>query len=129
MDTAEIIQLANDKGFDKRKIMYCDSAEPDRIKMWRKAGYNALAVKKEPNSVMAQIDYLKQLKIHIHPQCVNTAKEINQWKWKLDTKTNEYMDVAVDVFDDAMAALRYAVEDKRRHNRATLADIKDYGIW
>ena len=33
-DTEEIIKLANDMGFDKHKRMWCDSAEPDRIKMW-----------------------------------------------------------------------------------------------
>ena len=71
-DTAEIIQLADKQGFNKTLTMYCDSAEPDRIKMWKKAGYKARPVKKEPGSVHAQIDYLKQHKIHIHPSCVNT---------------------------------------------------------
>ena len=33
-DTDEIIQLANNMNFDKHKQMWCDSAEPDRIKMW-----------------------------------------------------------------------------------------------
>lgn len=56
--------------------MWCDSSEPDRIKMWRKAGYCAEGVKKGEGSVKAQIDYLKQMKIFIHPSCVNTQKEI-----------------------------------------------------
>lgn len=117
MDTNEIIQLADKKGLNKRVVMWCDSAEPDRIKMWKSAGYRAYGVKKEPNSVAAQIDYLKQLHIFIHPHCQNTIKEIQQWKWKLDTKTNKYMDIPVDVYDDAMAALRYSIEDKRRQNK------------
>lgn len=114
LDTNEIIAIAERKGLDKSLLMWCDSAEPDRINMWKKAGYRARPVKKEPNSVAAQIDYLKQLQIYIHPQCVNTLKEIQQWKWKLDTTTNQYLDVPVDVFDDAMAALRYSVEEYRR---------------
>ncbi len=65
-DTGELIDLANERGFNKSLTMWCDSAEPDRIKMWRKAGYKAKGVKKEPNSVRAQIDYLKLHKIHIH---------------------------------------------------------------
>lgn len=113
-DTDELIQLANKQGFNKRIRMWCDSAEPDRIKMWRKAGYNAGPVKKEPNSVSAQIDYLKQLTIYIHPSCVNTIKEIQQWKWKKDEKTNTYLDEPVNIFDDAMAMLRYSIEDVRR---------------
>lgn len=112
-DTDEIIILAEGK-FQKNITMWCDSAEPDRIRMWRKAGYKANPVKKEPNSVKAQIDYLKQHKIHIHPSCVNTIKEIQQWKWRKDEKTNTYTDEPVPFFDDAMAMLRYSIEQERR---------------
>lgn len=113
-DTAEIIQLANQRGYNKELTMWCDSAEPDRIKMWRKAGYKARAVKKEPGSVKAQIDYLKQTRIHIHPSCVNTIKEIQQWKWQKDERSGLYLDEPVAFFDDAMAMLRYSIEQERR---------------
>ena len=113
-DTSEIIQMANERGFRKDITMWCDSAEPDRIKMWRKAGYKALPVKKEPNSVKAQIDHLKQMRIHIHPSCVNTIKEIQQWKWRKDEKTNTYTDEPVPFQDDAMAMFRYSIEQERR---------------
>ena len=113
MDTSEIIQLAEGR-FNKKRRMWCDSAEPDRIKMWRKAGYNAMGVNKEKNSVRAQIDYLKQHRIHIHSSCVNTIKEIQQWKWQKDERTGEYLDEPVPFFDDAMAMLRYSIEDERK---------------
>lgn len=114
LDTSEIIKLADNDNFNKRLTMWCDSAEPDRIKMWQKAGYRAKGVKKEPNSVKAQIDHLKRLRIHIHPSCVNTIKEIQQWKWKKDEKTNTYLDEPVNFFDDAMAMLRYSIEEERK---------------
>lgn len=113
-DTSEIIQIANGRGFRKDLTMYCDSAEPDRIKMWKKAGYKAVPVKKEPNSVKAQIDHLKQHRIHIHPSCTNTIKEIQQWKWTKDEKTGLYTDDPVPFQDDAMAMLRYSIEQERR---------------
>ena len=113
-DTSELIVLADKQAFNKRLTMWCDSAEPDRIKMWQKAGYRARGVKKEPSSVKAQIDHLKQLRIHIHPSCVNTIKEIQQWKWKKDEKSNTYKDEPVNFFDDAMAMLRYSIEEERR---------------
>lgn len=121
-DTEEIIQLAEGK-FEKHLTMYCDSAEPDRIKMWKKAGYRAVPVKKEPGSVHAQIDYLKQHKIHIHPSCVNTIKEIQQWKWQRNEKTGEYSDEPVPFMDDAMAMLRYSIERERR-GKAKLKTFK-----
>lgn len=113
-DTEEIIKIARKKQIDPRVEMFCDSAEPDRIKMWKKAGFRARPVKKEPGSVRAQIDFLKGHKIHIHPSCVNTIKEAQQWKWKKDTQTGQYIDEPVEFFDDAMAALRYSVERLRR---------------
>lgn len=123
-DTDELIQLANEKGIQKKISMYCDSAEPDRIQMWKKAGYRARPVKKEAGSVRAQIDCLKQRKIHIHPSCVNTIKEIQQWKWKKDERLNVYLDEPVSVFDDAMAMLRYSVEEIRRNRVVTIKTFK-----
>lgn len=116
-DTSEIIDCADGK-IPKDVEMFCDSAEPDRIKTWKKAGYRARKVKKEKTTAKkyqaTQIDWLKQRKIFIHPSCVNTIKEISQWKWKKDEATGEYIDEPVAFFDDAMAALRYGVERWRK---------------
>jgi phage terminase large subunit len=127
-DTEEIIQLANAMELNKRKVMYCDSAEPDRIQMWVKAGYKARAVKKEQGSVKAQIDYLKQHKIHIDGSCINTIKEIQQWKWQKDSKSGLYIDEPVNIFDDAMAALRYAVEPYRRNAKVRTISKNAFGL-
>lgn len=122
-DSADWIKEADQVGLPKSKRMWCDSAEPDRIKMWKTAGYKAKAVSKEQNSVKAQIDWLKgqvtktkriNRRIFVHPSCVNTIKELQQWKWKKDEITGEYKDEPVPVFDDAMAALRYGVEGWRK---------------
>lgn len=118
-DTNELIGIAERIGIDKRKQMWCDSAEPDRIKMWQKAGFRAKGVDKggSAGSVKAQIDWLKQRKIYVHPSCVNTIKELQQWKWKKDDKTGEYIDDPVPFQDDAMAALRYSVEGWRKKKK------------
>lgn len=125
-ETSEIIPLAVAKGFPKNRTMYCDSAEPDRIKMWKKAGFRAMPVEKEQSEKKyqtAQIDWLKGVvdkdktvkrTIFVHPRCVNTIKELQQWKWKKDERSGEYLDEPVPVMDDAMAALRYGVEGWRK---------------
>ena len=122
-DTSEWIAEALKQGISRKKQMWCDSAEPDRIKMWKDAGYRAKAVSKEQNSVKAQIDWLKggtargkriDRRIYVHPSCTNTIKELQQWKWKKDETTGEYTDEPVSVMDDAMAALRYGVEGWRK---------------
>ena len=118
-DTSEIVQEAIKKGIPCNRQMWCDSAEPDRIKMWKKAGFRAVGVDKggSSGSVKAQIDWLKQRRIFVAPHCVNTLKELAQWKWKKDEKTGEYFDEPVPVMDDAMAALRYGVEGWRKVRR------------
>lgn len=118
-DTSELIELAVKREIDRKKQMWCDSAEPDRIKMWQKAGFRAKGVDKggSAGSVKAQIDWLKQRKIYVHPSCVNTIKELQQWKWKKDDRTGEYLDEPVSFQDDAMAALRYSVEGWRKQKK------------
>ena len=118
--TSEIVQEAINHAIPTNKRMWCDSAEPDRIKEWKKAGFKwAKGVDKggSKGSVKAQIDWLKQRKIYVHPRCVNTIKEMQQWKWKKDERTGEYMDEPVAFQDDAMAALRYGVEGWRKADK------------
>lgn len=109
-DPKELIQMAENCGFDKDILMYCDSANPDTIQMWNRAGFNAVPVKKGSGSVIDSIKSLKMRKIFIDPSCVNTIKEIGQWKWKKDSISGNYTDVPVNFFDDAMAMLRYSIE-------------------
>lgn len=126
-DTSEIIDIA-DK-MDLVGKMWCDSAEPDRIKTWKKAGYKAEGVTKEKTTKQkyqaTQIDWLKRRKIYIHPSCVNTKMEIEQWKWKKDEQSGKYLDEPVPFFDDAMAALRYGIEDWRKPSTVKLKTFKE----
>ena len=122
-DMAEIIKQMNMEGWRKNVELWCDSAEPDRIQMLVKAGYRAMPVKKGQGSVKAQIDWLKGIindknvckrKIYIHPDCTGLIKEIQEYRWKLDTKSNTYLDEPVDFGDDAIAGLRYSIERLRQ---------------
>ena len=126
-ETTEIIPLAIKAGIPMNRTMWCDSAEPDRIKAWRTAGFRARGVTKEymtdKKYQAAQIDWLKGVvskdriihrMIYVHPSCVNTIKELQQWKWKKDERTGEYLDEPVPFQDDAMAALRYGIEGWRK---------------
>lgn len=122
-DMAEIIQQMVAEGWLKNVELWCDSAEPDRIQMLQKAGFRSNPVKKGPNSIKAQIDWLKGVidkdnvvkrKIYIHPDCVNLIREIQNYRWKLDTKSNTYLDEPIEFEDDAIAALRYSIERLRQ---------------
>ena len=120
-DTGEIIALADAATFDKAAPMYCDSAEPDRIKTWRSAGYRAMGVRKSPGSVAAQIERLRRGGVIFDPSCVNAIREASEWRWQRDAVSGEFIDAPVCVNDDAMAALRYATEPLRRPSIKTFA--------
>lgn len=113
----EIIAIAEEHGYPKHLFMWCDSATPEAIQQWRYAGYRARAVEKEKGSIQSQIRWLQDRTIHIHPSCVNTYREIQQWQWAKNRKTDEFEDEPEYGNDDAMAALRYGVEGWRKRRR------------
>ena len=128
LDTSEIIELAKRAKVSQAVPMYCDSAEPDRIRTWKKAGFFAVAVKKEPGSVGAQIDYLKSHRLFIDTSCENLIREISMWKWERDTDSGEYTDIPVCTCDDAIAALRYSIEGVRKGRRLRTISKSTLGI-
>lgn len=115
--TQEIISDVEESGVfaDAKKArcyMICDSAEPDRIREWQRAGWRARPVDKGKNrATSSRIDWLKSRRIHIDEAAENTASEAGEWAYQKDRVTGEYTDEPVPVNDDAMSALRYGVEE------------------
>lgn len=117
LDSSEIISISEGE-FPKDVTMYADCAEPDRIRMWRKAGYRVIPSDKNTryfkrSSVLDQIDFLKRHKIHIDESCRGLISEIEVYRWEYDSVKGEYTDTPQTGFDDAIAALRYAVQPFR----------------
>lgn len=88
-----------------------DSAEPDRIIEWNRAGWrNVVPAKKGPGSLGYGIDFLRGRRVHIHrTKCPNLAREFQQFKHKED-KNGEPTEGYVEINDDCIAAGRYATE-------------------
>lgn len=87
----------------------CDSAEPARIQEFLEAGIKAINANKGNHSLRYGIDFLKTMRMHIHPSCQNLLNELQTYKYKVDKKGNA-LDEPVEYNDDCIAALRYAVE-------------------
>jgi len=127
--TSEIIELCNDTKMPKNVIMYCDSAEPDRTKEFKRAGYRAYPVVKEKNSVANQIAWLKNRNIYIDGRCNNTHKELQSYTWKKCTTTGEWLDVPIEVNDDCVKALIYGCEPVRKAKGMKTMEKGRLGIW
>ena len=98
----------------RRVWQVCDSADPDRIVEWQRAGWRARPVDKGKNrATSSAIDWMKARRLHIGESCTNTAAEAGEWAWQRDRVTGMYTDEPVPVNDDAMAALRYGTEPFR----------------
>lgn len=97
-------------GFGKSQII-CDSAEPKSIDELRKFGlYRVKASVKGKDSILNGIQKLQQYEIIVHPSCTNTITELENYSWKKDKQTNEYINEPVDNFNHSLDSIRYAIQ-------------------
>lgn len=87
----------------RQKYMYADSAEPDRIEEFYKAGFN---VQPATKSVKDGIDYIKQHSLGITSDSVNGIKEKQTYEYKED-KNGNVLDEPVKFNDHFNDAERY----------------------
>lgn len=109
----------------KNEKCIADSANPDKIKEWGQAGYRVVAANKGPGSLRAGIDHLKSCHLYIDDKtCPRILEEIKSYSWKKDSNGNP-TDMPIEVNDDCIDALRYALEDHRRGVGMFLRSLKD----
>ena len=88
------------------KLIYADPAEPDRLQEFADHDFYVGDVIKKNKA--SQINVLKQFKLHIHPRCVHTIDEIQQYHYAVD-KYGNILEEPVKFQDHAMDAIRYGV--------------------
>lgn len=112
--------LTNDKiaesitalGYAKEQIR-ADSAEKKSNQELRNLGIGrVIDVKKGAGSVMQGIQYLLQYEWIVDERCVKTIEELENYTWKKDKATNEYINEPVDSYNHCLDAIRYAIQDK-----------------
>lgn len=112
--------LTNDKiaesitalGYAKEPIR-ADSAEKKSNQELRNLGISrVIDVKKGAGSVMQGIQYLLQYEWIVDERCVKTIEELENYTWKKDKATNEYINEPVDSYNHCLDAIRYAIQDK-----------------
>lgn len=104
-----------DMGFRKERIT-ADSAEPKSIDELNALGLRVSGAKKGKDSILNGIQWIQDLKIIVHPRCVNFLTEISNYTWSKD-KFGRSLNVPTDDFNHLMDAMRYALESFVRGNR------------
>lgn len=112
--------LTNDKiaeaiktlGYSK-EIIRADSAEKKSNQELRNLDIpRVIDVMKGPGSVMQGIQYILQYEIIVDERCVKTIEELENYTWKKDRATSEYINEPVDSYNHCLDAMRYAIQDR-----------------
>ena len=80
LTTADLISAMREE-VDSYSVIYCDSAEPDRIEEIARAGFSNVApAVKGKGSIRAGIDHIKSNQVFVTPRTVNGKKEKAAYK-------------------------------------------------
>lgn len=109
LSNKKIADKITSMGYRKERIT-ADSAEPKSIDELNTLGLRVHAAKKGKDSILNGIQWIQDLKIVIHPRCVNFITEISNYTWDEDKFGNK-LNKPIDDFNHLMDAMRYALEE------------------
>ena len=109
-------------GYSKDKIT-ADSAEPKSIDDLRDLGLRIRGAEKGKDSINNGVQYIQDLRIIIHPRCVNFLTEISNYTWDKD-RFGHKINQPIDDFNHLMDAMRYGLEPYSRHKTVKLKTFK-----
>lgn len=104
----EIASTMKDLGLHKDKS-YGDSAEPKSIDELRRYGINIDPAVKGADSVIHGIQFIQQYELIVDERCFKVCEELENYTWKKDKKTGEYINEPVDTFNHTIDAIRYGL--------------------
>lgn len=105
-----IADQIKEMGFAK-SIICADSAEQKSIDEIKRLGIPRIKpCVKGKGSVLQGIQKLQQYELVVHPSCVNVLEELENYAWKKDKQTNEYVNEPAEGYDHYMDSLRYSLQ-------------------
>lgn len=106
---AQIIEVAKNMGINS---FYPDPAEPDRIQEMSDAGLSCREVSKDIEKGIDSVrELLKQGRLHIHKDCVETIWEMETYAYPDSTSGKNENETPIKENDHAMDALRYCLHN------------------
>lgn len=104
----EIANVMINLGLHKDKS-YGDSAEPKSIAEIKRLGVNIEATEKGKDSIIHGIQWIGQYELIVDERCFKVKEELDNYTWKKDKKTGEYINEPVDTFNHTIDAIRYGL--------------------
>lgn len=115
-------------GFAK-SVIIADSAEQKSIEEIRREGVSRIrAASKGQGSILQGIQKLQQYRLVVNPRCVNMITELQNYSWKKDKITNEYINEPNDSFNHLCDALRYSLQCVDNQQRIQTFKKASFGL-
>lgn len=106
----QIAQHIKELGYAKSTII-ADCAEQKSIEEIKRLGIPRIKpCVKGQGSILQGIQKLQQYEIIVHPSCSSLLEELENYSWKKDKQTNEYINEPIDSWNHYLDALRYAIQ-------------------
>lgn len=125
----EIANMIIEKGYGKERII-ADSAEQKSIEEIKRKGIPRIKPSiKGKGSILQGIQKLQQYKLIVSPNCSHLITELQNYSWKKDRKTNEYVNEPVDEFNHCIDALRYSLQCAATMQKLKSIDKSVFSLW
>ena len=113
----QIATVIKELGFAKSTIIG-DSAEVKSIEELKRAGlYRIYPAVKGQGSILQGIQKLQQYDIVVDPRCEHVITELQNYAWKKDRATGEYINEPINEFNHCIDALRYSLQCVDKYKR------------
>lgn len=117
----EIAEQLKLMGFQKTTII-ADSAEQKSIDEIKRAGISRIKPSvKGKGSILQGIQKLQQYELVVDESCFSLLEELENYSWKKDKASGEYVNEPIDEYNHCLDALRYSLQCvESRHQLKTL---------
>lgn len=123
----EIAETMISLGLHKDKC-YGDSAEPKSIDEIKNKGVNMEPTEKGKDSIIHGIQWIHQYELIVDERCYKVREELENYTWKKDKKTGEYVNEPVDTFNHTIDAIRYGLNKYIKGTRTPKVMKKPLGL-
>lgn len=124
----QIATVIKELGFGKSTIIG-DSAEQKSIEELKRDGlYRIYPAVKGQGSILQGIQKLQQYDIIVNPECEHVITELQNYAWKKDRQSGEYINEPVDEFNHCLDALRYSLQCKEKYKKLTSFSKSSLGL-
>lgn len=124
----EIASVIKYKGYAK-EVIIADSQEAKSIEEIRREGIPRIkAATKGQGSVLQGIQKLQQYKLIVSAACPNLVIELENYSWKKDKSSGEYINEPNDEYNHCIDALRYSLQCVENRHRLQSIDKRILGL-